>query len=109
MENKKLKGRPSKTKNCTVPSDITIHLKDDDYIHYDKVDSQGYIRPSKREWIGEDVTVLVGIFDAPDGKIFVPAQTPQFLCEVLRNTYISSISKDFSGRDVTVIVPHGNI
>lgn len=109
MENRKPKGRPSKTKNCTVPSDITIHIKDDDYIHYDKVDLQGYIRPSKRGWIGREVTVLVGIFDAPEGEMFVPAHTPQFLCKVLSNTYISSISSDYSGKDVTVIVPQGKL
>lgn len=107
MENRKPKGRPSKTKNWTSPMDITIHIKEDDYIHYDKVDYQGYIRPSKRGWIGREVTVLLGTFEAPEGRMFVPAKTPKFVCEVLSNTYVSSITNEYAGEDITMIVPHG--
>lgn len=96
------------TKECPLPSAITIYLENTEIIDYLKVDDRGYIRPNKRAWIGLKVTVLIGKYDVSIGilgaSIYVPAGTPKFLCEVLSNSYLSSIGKEYANRDVTLIV-----
>jgi len=98
------KTKPSKSQPCPIKSALTIHLTDSDIVDYNKVDERGYIRPNKRGWVGLDVTVLLGHHEAKEQSVFVPAGTPKFLCQVLNNSYVSSISSDYAGQDVTLIV-----
>jgi hypothetical protein len=96
--------KPSKSQPCPLTSALTIHLTDSDIIDYNKVDERGYIRPNKRGWIGLDVTVLLGHHETKGQTIFVPADTQKFLCQVLNNSYVSSISSEYAGQEVTLIV-----
>ena len=103
-----VKTKPSKSQPCPLPSALTIHLVDSDIVDYNKVDDRGYIRPNKRAWIGLDVTVLLGHHTVKNGAIFVSAGTQKFMCQILNNTYVSSISSEYAGEEVTLII-HNNI
>jgi hypothetical protein len=99
-----VKTKPSKSQSCPLRNAITIHLADSDIVDYNKVDARGYIRPNKRAWVGLDVTVLLGKHDVREQSIYVPADTPKFLCRILNNAYVSSISSEYAGKEVTLII-----
>jgi hypothetical protein len=107
MEPIKRTKRPDKlTQSCPLPSAITIHLKDDDFVTFSNVDERGYIRPNKRDWIGLDVTVLHGRHFTREQSIYVPCGLKRWLCKVSSNSYLSSVTSEYAGEDVTLIV-HG--
>jgi hypothetical protein len=99
-----VKTKPSKSKPCPLRNAITIHLTDSDIVEHYNVDVRGYIRPNKRGWTGLDATVIIGKHEVNDRSIYIPAGCRIWVCEILNNSYVSSISSDFAGQEVTLIV-----
>jgi hypothetical protein len=99
-----VKTKPSKSKPCPLRNAITIHLKNSDAVEYYNVDDRGYIRPNKRGWIGLDVTVITGKHEVKDQSVYVPVGCKIWVCQVLNNSYVSSISSDFAEQEVTLII-----
>lgn len=98
------KTKQSKSHQCPINNALTYHLKDTDIVEYYKVDERGYIRPNKRGWIRSKATVILGKHDVKDQSIYIPEGCLKWECEVLNNAYVSSISSNYSGQDVTLII-----
>ncbi len=93
-----------KTKDCTLINPQTIHLQVGDIIKHYTIDERGYIHTNIREWVGLHATVLLGTVKEMNGKLFTESKV--FSCEVISGGYISSLSSEYAGMNVTVII-HG--
>lgn len=102
-------GRPqdstkTKTSSWQTHNDLFLLPSDSDIIDYYTVDDRGYIQTNKRAYAGLNATVIIGKHKFEEGGIDIPKLAQIFSCEIGSRGALSSIGKEHSGEEVTVII-----
>lgn len=94
--------RPGKTVPLKIPCSMTLTPGQKDIIEYCTVDKRGYPVCFRSGYASLQATVIVGHRERDD--LSVTSEDKVFTCQFGRHGHLSSVGKEFEGKELTVIV-----
>lgn len=94
--------RPGKSITLKISCPITLTPGQKDIIEYCKVDSRGYPVCFRSGYAFLQATVIVGHRERDN--LSVTPEDKVFTCEFGRHGHLSSVGKEFEGKELTVII-----